>query len=123
METYRLRKQIHKLPGKVIHAIPLPEPDVLEGHGQRRQIGAICRENGYKQVLLVTDRTLSGTTVAAWYMTSGSQKMLVIHNVASSEKSVTVKDDLSTPVALLGSATLDHDVLTLSAHSSVVFKL
>ena len=59
MDTYRLRKQIHKLPGKVIHAIHLPEPDVVEGHGQRRQIGAICRENGYKQVLLVTDRTLS----------------------------------------------------------------
>ena len=60
MDTYRLRKQIHKLPGKVIHAIPLPEPDVTEGHGQRRQIGEICRESGYKQVLLVTDRTLSG---------------------------------------------------------------
>ena len=72
----------------------------------------------------MTDAGLSGgSSVAAWYMTSGSQKMLVIHNVASSEKSVTVKDDLSTPVALLGSATLDHDVLTLSAHSSVVFKL
>ena len=72
----------------------------------------------------MTDAGLSGgNSVAAWYMTSGSQKMLVIHNVASSGKSVTVKDDLSTPVALLGSATLDHDVLTLFAHSSVVFKL
>ncbi len=58
MDTYRFRKQIHKLPGKVIHAIPLPEPDVTEGHGARGQIGEICRENGYKQVLLVTDRTL-----------------------------------------------------------------
>ncbi len=58
MDTYRFRKQIHKLPGKVIHAIPLPEPDVTEGQGARGQIGEICRENGYKQVLLVTDRTL-----------------------------------------------------------------
>ncbi len=58
MDTYRFRKQIHKLPGKVIHAIPLPEPDVTEGHGARARIGEICRENGYKQVLLVTDRTL-----------------------------------------------------------------
>ena len=58
MDTYRFRKQIHKLPGKVIHAIPLPEPDVTEGHGARGRIGEICRENGYKQVLLVTDRTL-----------------------------------------------------------------
>ena len=58
MDTYRFRKQIHKLPGKVIHVIPLPEPDVTEGHGARGRIGEICRENGYKQVLLVTDRTL-----------------------------------------------------------------
>ena len=58
MDTYHFRKQIHKLPGKVIHAIPLPEPDVTEGHGARGRIGEICRENGYKQVLLVTDRTL-----------------------------------------------------------------
>ena len=58
MDTYRFRKQIHKLPGKVIHAIPLPEPDVTEGHGARGRIGEICRENGYRQVLLVTDRTL-----------------------------------------------------------------
>ena len=59
MDTYRFRKRIHKLPGKVIHAIPLPEPDVTEGHGTRRQIGDICREQGYKQVLLVTDRNLT----------------------------------------------------------------
>ena len=59
MDTYRFRKQIHKLPGKVIHAIPLPEPEVTEGHGARKQIGEICRTNGYKQVLLVTDKTLS----------------------------------------------------------------
>ena len=58
MDTYRFRKQIHKLPGKVIHVIPLPEPDVTEGHGARGRIGEICRENGYKQALLVTDRTL-----------------------------------------------------------------
>ena len=59
MDTYRFRKQIHKLPGKVIHAIPLPEPEVTEGHGARKQIGEICRASGFKQVLLVTDRTLS----------------------------------------------------------------
>lgn len=59
MDTYRFRKQIHRLPGKVIHAIPLPEPDVTEGHGARSQIGDICRANGYKHVLVVTDRTLS----------------------------------------------------------------
>ena len=60
MDTYLFRKQIHRLPGKVIHHIPLPQPQVVEGHGSRKQIGEICRECGYKQVLLVTDQTLSG---------------------------------------------------------------
>ncbi len=58
MDTYRFRKQIHKLPGKVIHHVPLPKPQVVEGHQSRAQIGEICRQCGYKQVLLVTDRTL-----------------------------------------------------------------
>ena len=60
MDTYIFRKQIHRLPGKVIHAIPLPEPEVVEGHQSRQQIGEICKQCGYKQVLLVTDKTLSG---------------------------------------------------------------
>ena len=59
METYFFRKHIHRIPGKVIHAIPLPEPQVTEGHGARQQLGEICKNSGYKQVLLVTDRTLS----------------------------------------------------------------
>ena len=58
MDTYRFRKQIHKLPGKVIHRVPLPEPQVVEGHGVRAKIGEICGECGYKHVLLVTDQTL-----------------------------------------------------------------
>lgn len=59
MDTYHLRKHIHRLPGKVIHAIPLPDPEVTEGNGARKQIGDICRKAGYKNVLLVTDKTLS----------------------------------------------------------------
>ena len=58
MDTYRLRKSIHRLPGKVIHTIPLPEPEVTEGPGSRKQIGDICSRCSYKHVLLVTDRTL-----------------------------------------------------------------
>jgi alcohol dehydrogenase class IV len=58
MDTYRFRKQIHRLPGKVIHRVPLPEPQVVEGHGAREKVGDICQECGYRQVLLVTDQTL-----------------------------------------------------------------
>ena len=59
MDTYRFRKSIHRLPGKVIHAVPLPEPEVTEGHRSRQLIGEICRGKGFRQVLLVTDKTLS----------------------------------------------------------------
>ena len=59
MNTYYFRKQIRRLPGKVIHTIPLPEPEVTEGLAARTQIGEICSKAGYKHVLLVTDRTLS----------------------------------------------------------------
>ena len=71
----------------------------------------------------MTNAGLSGSSIASWYMTSGSQKLLVIHNTATSEKTVTVKDDTSHAVAVLGTATLDHDALTLGPNSSVVFKL
>ena len=58
MDTYRFRKGIHRLPGKVIHHVPMPEPQVVEGHQSRAKIGEICKQCGYKQVLLVTDQTL-----------------------------------------------------------------
>ena len=65
----------------------------------------------------------NGGTIAAWYMTAGSQKLLVIHNTAGTAKDVNVKDDMSRAVGLLGTATYDHATLTLGPNSSVVFKL
>ena len=59
METYHIRKQIHRLPGKVIHTVPLPQPQLVEGHGARKKMGKICQKCGYKNVLVVTDQTLS----------------------------------------------------------------
>ena len=59
METYHIRKQIHRLPGKVIHTVPLPQPQLVEGHGARKKMGKICQKYGYKNVLVVTDQTLS----------------------------------------------------------------
>ena len=68
---------------------------------------------------------VSGDSIAAWYMTYGSDKMLVVHNVSASQKSVTLpaSDDLSHPVALLGQGELDGKKLTLAGNSSVVFQL
>ncbi|MBQ4288154.1 MAG: alpha-amylase, partial [Bacteroidales bacterium] len=67
---------------------------------------------------------LSGSSFASWYMTSSDgQKLLVIHNVASSEKTTTVSDSMSKPVALLGTAYYEGDKLTMGANSSVIFQL
>jgi glycosidase len=64
----------------------------------------------------------SSSPIAAWYMTSGNQKLLVIHNLGS-ETAVTVSNDLSHPIALLGTASVSGKTLKLGANSSVVFQL
>ena len=69
-------------------------------------------------------RNTGAQSIAAWYMTStDGQKLLVIHNLAASSKSVTVSDDLSKPIALLGTASVAGRSLKLGANSSVVFQL
>ena len=65
----------------------------------------------------------AGKAIGSWYMTSGSDRMLVIHNTSAKENTVTVTFDVTKPVAILGTVTLDHDILTLAGNSSVVFKL
>lgn len=70
----------------------------------------------------MTAVTLS-SGVAAWYMSDGSQRLLVIHNVCASEVSLTVEDKMDKPIALLGSGTVLNKTLTLSARSSVIFQL
>ena len=69
----------------------------------------------------MTKAGLSGSSIASWYMTAGSQKLLVIHNVATSEKKVTVTDSMEKPVGLLGTASYAGTELTLGPNSSVVF--
>ena len=63
--------------------------------------------------------------VASWYMTAntGTQKLLVLHNVASGERTLSLSVDLSKPVALLGTASTSGGKLILGAHSSVVFEM
>ena len=69
------------------------------------------------------DAKLSGSSIASWYMEAGAQKLLVIHNVAGSEKKVTVEDSMAKPIALLGTANAIGTTLTLGPNSSVVFEL
>ncbi len=58
MAFYTGRRIIRKVPGTVIKAAPLPEPELIEGFGKRAEVGALCEKAGFKSVLLVTDQTL-----------------------------------------------------------------
>ena len=60
MSFYIERKAIRKVPGAVIKAAPIPEPELIQGFGSRDRVGEICRESGYLSVLVVTDKTLYG---------------------------------------------------------------
>ena len=71
----------------------------------------------------MTPVSLNGSSFAAWYMTAGSQKLLVIHNVGTQSKSVTISDSMAKPIALLGTASVAGKTLTLGGNSSVVFEL
>ena len=62
-------------------------------------------------------------SIACWYMVSGSSKALVVHNLGDNSVSMGISDDLSKPLALLGSAKTSKGKLHIGAHSSVVFQL
>jgi glycosidase len=66
---------------------------------------------------------LNSGPIASWYMESGGRKMLVIHNCSSVQKSLAVSDDMSRPVAVLGTVKADNSTLIMPAHSSIVFNL
>lgn len=65
--------------------------------------------------------------IAAWYMEYEGQRMLVIHNFGEEPFLLTLTDDLSKPVGLLGEAETgaaeDGTALMLGGLSSVVFDL
>ena len=71
----------------------------------------------------MTPASIAGSSIAAWYMTAGEQKLLVIHNVANARKVVQVSDSMSKPLAVLGTASASGASLTLGPNSSVVFEL
>ena len=67
---------------------------------------------------------INDSALAAWYMTAtDGSKMLVIHNVAGTDKTFNVDDSMEKVAGLLGTATADGKKLTLGANSSVVFEL
>ena len=63
------------------------------------------------------------SSIACWYRVSGSDRVLVVHNLGDSGVSMGISDNLSKPLILLGSAKTSKGKLHIGAHSSVVFQL
>lgn len=68
-----------------------------------------------------------GNAIAAWYMTEGEEKILVVHNFGNSEEETYFSDDLSNNIGLQGKASVQTSgsmyKLTLGACSSAIFLL
>ncbi len=65
----------------------------------------------------------SNSAIAAWYRTSGSQKVFVIHNFGANTASVAISENLSNMIGSNGSAKISDQKITLGAYSSAIFLL
>ena len=71
----------------------------------------------------MTPCAVSNSSVGAWYRTSGTQNLLVVHNFGGSPANVTLNDDLSKAIFSNGSVKVSGVTLSLGSYSSVVFQL
>ncbi len=73
------------------------------------------------------DQNETYNQVAAWYMTSSDEQMLVIHNFGESTVLLPMTDSMESPVGVSGEvkqkATDDQNTLKLGGYASVVFKV
>ena len=95
MPFYVERKAIRKVPGKVIGAVPLPKPKLIEGFGKRTLVGEICARKEYRSVLLVTDETIFGLKLHEKILHSLDEhgiKYTIFHNI-SSEPTIDIVDE------------------------------
>ena len=71
--------------------------------------------------------TTEGKSIAAWYMTEGSQRMLVVHNLSGSDVEISLaKDDIKKIVGKQGAVYVkkgDDKQYRMGAYSSIVFLL
>ena len=78
---------------------------------------------GYGNMHQTTAVAGGGNSIAAWTMSFDWEEMLVIHNCAKAASTVSVSVSMDNPVALLGTASVKGNSLTLGPNSSVVFKI
>jgi glycosidase len=69
------------------------------------------------------DSNTTDKSIAAWYMTKDSQKMLVVHNFGATSATVTLKDNIDKAVGINGTVEQKDSQYRLSAYGSVVFLL
>ena len=91
----------------------------------RNTYPALAQGTMSKHSVYNESNTTTGKSIAAWYMTKDSQKMLVIHNFGSTTVELTLTDAISKVVALQGDAQQmvkeSTTNLRLSSCSSIVY--
>ena len=93
----------------------------------RNTYPALAQGTMSKHSVYNESNTTTGKSIAAWYMTKDSQKMLVIHNFGSSTVELSLTDTIDKAVALQGEASQQvkegSTKLRLGSCSSVVYLL
>ena len=101
--------------------------NVYRGFGKLRNSYPALALGTMEKHPVYNDGNSDAAQIAAWYMVYEGEKMLVIHNFGESSFVLTLTDDLSKPVGLLGTAETGTGVnsgqLRLDGLSSVVFEL
>ncbi len=70
--------------------------------------------------------TTTGKSIAAWYMTKGNEKMLVVHNFGNSSVEISLSDKIEKTVGVSGTVQQKKDTdssIKMGAYSSVVFQI
>ncbi|MDD2595192.1 MAG: alpha-amylase family glycosyl hydrolase [Bacteroidales bacterium] len=75
----------------------------------------------------ISDAGVNYQSIAAWYMTSSSQRVLVLHNVGSSPVMITIEDSIKNAIFANGSISVQNNEtsfrIMMGAYSSVVYIL
>lgn len=93
----------------------------------RNTYPALAEGTMSKHAVYNENNSTAGKSIAAWYMTKGSEKMLVVHNFGSSAVEIALSDKIEKAVGLNGDVqqkTADNSTqVKMGAYSSVVFRI
>lgn len=93
----------------------------------RNTYPALAEGTMSKHAVYNENNSTVGKNIAAWYMTKGSEKMLVVHNFGSSAVEIALSDKIEKAVGLNGDVqqkTADNSTqVKMGAYSSVVFRI